>query len=69
MNIGDTVCFSRKFLSDICDYSYESAQRRGVVTKVRTDGFIEVKWCDQEQSVPAHASNLVDANKLHFEPR
>jgi hypothetical protein len=67
---GDKVAYSRKFLSGIADYSADSAERRGLVTKIQTNPkFAEVKWEDESESRLILTANLVLVSKLHLEPR
>lgn len=67
MKAGDRVAFRARFLRSICDYSAESANRRGTVLNVSSDWLLTVAW-DNGDVTKVLASNVIEADRIHLEP-
>lgn len=72
LNVGDRVAYSAKFLRSICDYSHESASKRGTVTSLKDYGtmtHVKIDWDDDKDELRsgAAASNLVRVQNISAE--
>ncbi len=71
-NVGDRVAYSAKFLRSICDYSHESASKRGTVTKIKNYGsmtHVGIDWDNDKDELHAGAAacNLVRVSQIAVE--
>lgn len=70
---GDRVAYSARFLRSICDYSHESASKRGTVTGVKTYGskcvIVSIDWDEDKDELRAgaNAANLVLVSRIAVE--
>ena len=69
---GDRVAYSAKFLRSICDYSHDSASKRGTVLAVKDYGsmtHVKIDWDDDKDEMRAGAAacNLVKVAQIAAE--
>jgi hypothetical protein len=73
--VGDKVCYSARFLSNINDYSAASAELTGTIDRVFINpndnlyGFVIVKWGDEAFTRMVRKANVIHASLKHLEPR
>lgn len=73
--VGDRVCYSGRFLSNINDYSAASAELTGAIDRVFINpdnnlyGFVIVTWGDEEFPRMVRKANVIHASMKHLEPR
>lgn len=67
---GDRVAYRAAFLRSIGDYSYDMAQRRGVVldaTELHKHQLLQVLWGDGRKG-GVLSCNVILADRIHLEP-
>lgn len=68
--VGDRVAYRAGFLRSICDYSHESASKRGTIVAMPLDILAEIDWDGGSSAARrVHVGNLWPADKIHLEPR